>query len=334
MAINALGYLGIRSDRLDDWADFASGLLGMQKLDRGGKAMAFRMDDQVQRLMISDEAGETLAFMGWEVERKSDLDMFAARLDGAGVKVNLGSVALCDRRFVQDLIFFEDPAGNRIELFFAPMIATDPFKPGRPISGFNTGTPIAPQGMGHAVLHVPDITPMLGFYRDLLGFHVSDYGMQPYPLYFFHVNGRHHSFAMVGSGKSGFHHFMVEFNNLDDVGQGYDLAQLQDDCVAYTLGRHTNDYMMSYYANSPSGFFVENGWGGRVIDPATWEPHETNVGPSFWGHERLYLTEEGGRKELRDMRLDAAARGLQTPHVADCPWLYGELAKQRPQGKG
>ena len=40
--------------------------------------------------------------------------------------------------------------------------------------------------------------------------------------------------------------------------------------------------MTSFYAKTPSGFFVENGW-GRIIDPATWEAHETNVGPSFWG---------------------------------------------------
>ena len=36
MAIKALGYLGVRSDRLDDWSDFAGRLLGMQKIDRGG----------------------------------------------------------------------------------------------------------------------------------------------------------------------------------------------------------------------------------------------------------------------------------------------------------
>lgn len=324
MAICALGYLGVRSDLMDEWSDFAGRLLGMQKIDRGGKAMAFRMDDRIQRLLVSDEPGETLAFLGWEVESGDDLDYYAARLDAAGIAVTSGSPELADRRFVGKLIHFEDPAGNRIELFHAPMIASDPFRPGRPIQGFNTG----PLGMGHAVLHVPDITPMLAFYRDLLGFHVSDYGLEPYPLYFFHVNGRHHSFAMVGSGNSGFHHFMVEFQNLDDVGQGYDLAQLDEGRLAYTLGRHTNDYMTSFYANSPSGFFVENGWGGRVIDPATWEPHETHDGPSFWGHERLYLTEEGGRKRLRDMRLDAAARGVRAPSVPDCPWLYGELARQ------
>lgn len=324
MSICALGYLGVRSDKLEDWGDFAGKLLGMQKIDRGAKALAFRMDNRMQRLLVSDEPGDTLAFMGWEVEHRDDLQDYAMRLDKAGVRVHAGTKALCDRRFVEDLIWLEDPMGNRVELFHNPMIASDPFVPGRPIDGFMTG----PLGMGHAVLHVRDIEAMLPFYRDLLDFRVSDYGLKPYGLYFFHVNGRHHSFAMVGSGKSGFHHFMVEFQNLDDVGQGFDLAQQEEGRVAYTLGRHTNDYMTSYYANAPSGFFVESGWGGRFIVTQTWEPHETDVGPSFWGHERLYLTEDGGRKQLRDMRLEAAANGRRAPPVAQCPWLYGELAKQ------
>jgi len=320
MAINALGYIGIRSDKEDDWSEFAGKLLGMQKIDQAGKSMAFRMDDLKQRLIISDEPGETLAFIGWEVDLAGDLNKYGARLEQAGYPVKFGDRNLAARRFVENLIFFYDPDGNRVELFFNPMKSDSPFLPGRPISGFKTG----PQGMGHAVLHVKQIEKLLPFYQDILDFKLSDYGLTPYPLYFFHVNGRHHSFAMVGSGNMGFHHFMVEYTNLDDVGQGYDLAQLQEDRIAYTLGRHTNDYMTSFYANTPSGFFVESGWGGRVIDPATWVPEETSVGPSFWGHERLNLTVEE-RTKLRDMRLKAASDGKQAPLVIDCPWLYGEL---------
>ena len=324
MAVTALGYVGVHSDRLDDWADFACRLIGMQKIDGSAKALAFRMDDRMQRLLVSGEPGDTLAFMGFEVAARSDLQDYAARLDRAGVKVEPGSRALADRRFVEDLMICWDPDGNRIELFYGPMRTADPFVPGRPIGGFKTG----PLGMGHAVLHVRDANVLLPFYRDVLDFRVSDYGLSPYPLYFMHVNGRHHSFAMVGSGQAGLHHLMVEFENLDDVGQGYDLAQLEEGRIAYTLGRHLNDYVTSYYAYSPSGFFVESGWGGRVIDPVTWTPHETFDGPSSWGHERLYLGEDV-RKKLREMRIDSAARGRRVPHVAECPWLYGELTKSR-----
>jgi catechol 2,3-dioxygenase-like lactoylglutathione lyase family enzyme len=112
-------------------------------------------------------------------------------------------------------------------------------------------------GMGHAVLYVRDADFLLPFYRDLLGFKVSDYGTKPYKLYFFHLNGRHHTFAMVGSGKQGMHHFMVELCSLDDVGQGYDLVRQQQGLLAYSLGRHTNDHMTSLDASSycPLGFF-------------------------------------------------------------------------------
>ena len=46
---------------------------------------------------------------------------------------------------------------------------------------------------------------------------------------------------------------MVEYNSLDDVGQGYDLLQYEENKIAYTLGRHTNDYMTSFYSITPSG---------------------------------------------------------------------------------
>ena len=39
MSLKALTYLGIRSDKLNDWSSFAGGLLGMQKIDKGGKSM-------------------------------------------------------------------------------------------------------------------------------------------------------------------------------------------------------------------------------------------------------------------------------------------------------
>ncbi len=322
MAITALAYLGVRTQDLAQWSVFACKLLGMQQIDLAAGTLAFRMDSQKQRLLVHAETGNSLAFMGWEVAGCDDLDHYAARLDAADIVVHSGTASLCDQRCVDRLIWFEDLDGNRNELVYRPHTTDDSFVPGRPLSGFNTG----PFGMGHAVLHVRDVAALLPLYRDILDFSVSDYGLDPYPMYFFHVNGRHHSFAMIGSGSAGLHHFMVEYGNLDDVGQGYDLAQLEEQRIAYTLGRHTNDYMTSYYAHTPSGFFVESGWGGRVIEPDTWQPVETTVGPSFWGHERLYLPDDK-RLQMRAMRMQAAAEGLRAPGLSECPWLFEQFTK-------
>jgi len=321
MDIKALGYLGIRTDRLNDWSDYATGLLGMQSVDGAATQRAFRMDDRRQRLVVSDEPGEPLAFMGWEVADRATLDAVAAQLEAAGTAVRRGDRSLADRRFVGELITCEDPAGNRLEFFCDPIVTDEPFVSGRPISGFKTG----PLGMGHAVLQVKDAEALVPFYRDVLGFRVSDFGRVPVSVTFFHVNGRHHSFAIIGTGRPGFHHFMVEYTNLDDVGQGYDLAQEDPERIAYTLGRHTNDWMTSFYTHTPSGFFVETGWGGRIIDADNWTVEEMHDGPSFWGHDRPYLPDEL-RRSFRDLRLGAAAKGLQAPPPTDCPWLWGVLS--------
>ena len=137
----------------------------MQKIDKGGKSMAFRMDSQEQRLLVSDEPGETLAFIGWEVGARDDLETLAAKLDDAGTPVHISTRELADRRMVQVLIWFLGPMGNRNELVYMPMLANDPFVPRRPIDGFNTG----PWGMGHAVLHVQNIEIMMPFLPRCVG---------------------------------------------------------------------------------------------------------------------------------------------------------------------
>ncbi len=129
----------------------------------------------------------------------------------------------------------------------------------------------------------------MAFYVDVLGFALSDYIEKPFRAYFFHINARHHSLALIETGRNGMHHLMVELFSLDDVGQSYDIALTQADRVNVTLGRHTNDLMTSFYAKSPSSFMIECGWGGREIEPATWKPFEMHAGPSLWGHERVWL---------------------------------------------
>jgi 2,3-dihydroxybiphenyl 1,2-dioxygenase len=241
------------------------------------------------------------------------------------VQVARGARALADERRVKDLIVFADPAGNRLEAFHGAMIADAPFRPGRTISGFRTGA----LGMGHAVFHVQRIDDLLGFYRDLLGFGVSDYILTPFRAYFLHVNPRHHSVALIETGRQDLHHLMVELYSLDDVGQGYDIALGEPERIATTLGRHPNDAVISYYLKSPSGFMVEYGWGGKEVTPGAWTPSEVTVGPSLWGHDRAWLPEEQ-RAKARAMRLKAAQDGERAPlQVLDgnynrmsgaCPW--------------
>lgn len=325
MEIQALGYMGVGSANLSDWTDFATNWLGMQMVERGNTARAFRMDDRKQRLVIDRSLAENERYFGFEVADAPALRALADRLDRAGVAVQQESAALASQRCVTDLISFHDPAGNRLEAFHGPAVADTPFRPGRAISGFRTGA----LGMGHVVFHVKNIDDLLGFYKDLLGFGISDYISRPFRAYFLHVNPRHHSVALIETGKQDLHHLMVELFMLDDVGQGYDIALGEPERIATTLGRHPNDAVISYYLRSPSGFMLEYGWGGREVTPGKWTPSEVTVGPSLWGHDRAWLPQEQ-RQAAREMRLKAAAEGKREPlQVLDgnytrmhgvCPW--------------
>jgi len=151
-APQALGYIGIRAKALDDWASYGAGLLGLQCVDKSRTALAFRMDDRKHRVVVHADGGEGIGFFGWEVADATTLDALAARLDNSGIAVARGTCALADQRHVADLIVLTDPVGNQLELFHGPETATEPFRPGRCVSGFRTG----PLGLGHVVLNVDE----------------------------------------------------------------------------------------------------------------------------------------------------------------------------------
>jgi 2,3-dihydroxybiphenyl 1,2-dioxygenase len=335
MVFSAFGYASLRSDRLEDWADYGAKFLGLQLVERTPSALSFRMDERKQRIFV--QSGDRHVF-GFEVDSAAALDALGGRLEAAKVLVERLPEADLALRTVRDAIRFEDPAGNALEAFHGAEVAKSPFTPGRPISGFRTGA----LGMGHVVLHVECAQNLLWFYQDVLGFGLSDYILKPFKAYFFHLNARHHSLAMIETGRNGVHHLMMELFGLDDVGQAYDLATGVKDRIATTLGRHTNDYMTSFYARTPDEFMIEYGWGGRSIDPAGWRPVEVTHGPSLWGHDRTWLPPEQ-LDQSRALRAMAAAEGLRQPvqviegnyqlGVGTCAWWDGVRASAQPEGR-
>ncbi len=323
MHIQSLGYVGLGASDLGAWSDFATGLLGMQMVERGNASRAFRMDDRKQRLILDRALPDGDRYFGWEVADAGALDGLAAHLEGHGHAVTRESAARADQRCVTALISFADPAGNRLEAFHGAQLAATPFRPGRTLSGFKTGV----QGMGHAVLMVPRIEDVLPFYRETLGFGLSDYVLAPLKAFFLHVNSRHHSLALIEAPRNALHHIMVELYSLDDVGQGYDRAD--PDRITATLGRHTNDFMTSFYVEAPGGVRFEYGWGGREVDPATWQATEMHHGPSLWGHDQLHA-DPAGRAARHAYRQQAADAGQRAPVQVTagnyatltgvCPW--------------
>jgi 2,3-dihydroxybiphenyl 1,2-dioxygenase len=282
--VTQLGYLGFQVRDLAAWERFATQILGLgvsRRLDDGG--LALRLDGHEQRFFLEPGEADDLAFVGWELPDLAALEATAGRLRSAGVAVEDAGASAATRR-VERLLRFRDPAGIPCELFFGPALAAEPFRSPVVRSGFVADE----QGLGHLVLSARSRAESEEFYTRLLGFRLSDrivadvFGCKA-DITFLHANARHHSLALSEGHRKRLHHFMIEARSMDEVGLCFDRALRAGVPIVLTPGRHPNDRMYSFYAQTPSGFEFEFGWGGREVDDATWEP-TTYERISEWGH--------------------------------------------------
>lgn len=280
--VTQLGYVGLGVSDIAAWEPFATEILGLQlgeKLADG--ALLLRMDDNHYRIAVHPGGDDDLAYQGWQVADEHALTEMIDQLRTAGTAVTMGTAEDAAARRVRGLIRFEDPDGFVNEVFYGPRTDYDqPFLSPRGVSGFVTGE----LGLGHTNIFAQDIERSVRFYRDVLGLRLSDYIRT---AAFLHCNPRHHSLA-IGQGPrpKRMWHVMLQVQTIDDVGSTYYLCQEQGVPISVSLGRHTNDLMLSFYLTTPSGIDIEYGWGGRVVDDATWQViyHEKGT---LWGHQRM-----------------------------------------------
>jgi 3,4-dihydroxy-9,10-secoandrosta-1,3,5(10)-triene-9,17-dione 4,5-dioxygenase len=141
-------------------------------------------------------------------------------------------------------------------------------------------------GLGHVFLFTGDGRKSAEFYQDVLGFRISDtIAFGPENGIFLRCNPRHHTiaFAAIPGPPPGLGHLMIEVDSLEAVGRALDIVEKSPYPVQMTMGEHTNDRMTSFYVVTPSGFAVEYGWNGRLVDDATWKVGHYDS-PSVWGH--------------------------------------------------
>jgi len=283
--LKCLGYIGYDVTAPRAWDDFLQSVYGLERRADSTRSTArYRLDGRHHRITTHAARRDRVRYMGWEVASREDLAAFEERLRERGVSVRRASPAQLAERAVQEMIAFEDADGHRMELFFCAAEDRAPFRPARPLAGFVTGE----GGLGHVVVHCRDVDAAAAWYQEVLGFKLSDYiYWDEARATFMHLNPRHHSLALVNEcfGLEGgdFNHLMLEAREMNDVGRAYDIVQARGYPIAFTLGRHTNDDMLSFYLYTPSGHLIEYGYGGRLVDTASWEPKFYDA-PAWWGH--------------------------------------------------
>jgi 3,4-dihydroxy-9,10-secoandrosta-1,3,5(10)-triene-9,17-dione 4,5-dioxygenase len=176
-----------------------------------------------------------------------------------------------------------------VEVFHGPVLEHSPV-----ITPYGDRFVTGGLGLGHAVLPVTDLDAAYRFYTEVLGFLPRGAFRLPAPpeagpvrLRFLGVNPRHHSLALIpmpGGEGPGLVHVMVEVAELDDVGRALDRVTRAGHRLSSTLGRHTNDKMVSFYVRTPGGWDLEYGTEGMLVDEDSYTAEEITA-DSYWGHD-------------------------------------------------
>src|SRR6202007_3156642 len=292
--LKSLGYITISTSDIDRWRHFAFRALGFAE-GKGSdpSALYLRMDERAARIVVLPGETDRLLAVGWEVRDHAALQRIKATLDGAGVAFKQLSVDDAEARRVEEVITFEDPAGTTLEVFHGPVLDHSPV-----ITPFGAKFVTGDQGLGHIVVPAIDPNGLFDFYTEVLGFRSrgafrvplkprgpKEFG--PVRVRFLGINERHHSLAIVPAPHQPdppLVHIMVEVDTLDAVGQALDRVNAEGFQLSSTLGRHTNDKMVSFYVRAPGDWDIEFGTEGMRVDENYYTAEEITA-DSYWGHQ-------------------------------------------------
>jgi 3,4-dihydroxy-9,10-secoandrosta-1,3,5(10)-triene-9,17-dione 4,5-dioxygenase len=287
--LKSLGYITVSTNDIERWRHFAFGILGFAE----GKgpdpaALYLRMDERPARIVVVPGTTDRVITIGWEVRDHAALQRVTAALDGAGVAFKQLSVDEAEVRRVEEVITFEDPSDTTVEVFHGAALDHSPV-----ITPFGAKFVTGDQGLGHVVVPATDPNAMFAFYTEVLGFRSRGAFRVPLPkefgpvrVRFLGINERHHSLAIVPAAHQrdpGVVHVMVEVDTLDAVGRALDRINADGIQLSSTLGRHTNDKMVSFYVRAPGDWDIEFGTDGIRVDETYYTAEEITA-DSYWGH--------------------------------------------------
>ncbi|MCF5766136.1 VOC family protein [Aeromonas veronii] len=210
----------------------------------------FEVDDP--RLPAAFESGSTLREVVWGVASPGCLAQLAERLAGhPSLRSEEGRLSCQDPNGMA--LSFQLSAQRPVELRVTPINQHGD------IRRINEASPVyergEPIGIGHVVFFTPDLARTEAFYRDRLGFHLSDCYQGKGAFMRCAAEGHHHDlFLLHVPGKSaGLNHVAFTVRDIHEV-VGAGLAMNRHGWSTFMgPGRHPISSAYFWYVNSPLG---------------------------------------------------------------------------------
>lgn len=258
--IKALIGVTLHTPHMQAMADFYAGAFGLAISAVGPEETGLRGAAGTPRQLVLRRAEQQgLAGLTFAMGSAHDVDQSAAALRAAGVVILQSPGASADgHAFVA-----VDPDG--LQLCFAAAAPTDPI----PAKGDK------PLYLSHVVINTPQPDRMLAFYRDVLGFTVSDAYEKGLLSFLRCDQPQHHCLGISPAKASGLNHFAMDCGGIDALMRGVGRMKAKGHSPVWGPGRHGPGGNIFCYFEDPDGFVPEFTCDVlQIEDPAAWQPQE------------------------------------------------------------
>lgn len=208
------------------------------------------------------------------VDSFKDVDDAAVRLRERGLRVIDGPRHMAESWGGYGLRFV-DPENRVVEL----RAELDPVEPG------SWNAPVLPKKISHTVMNTVDIDAATAFYKDVLGFRVSDWS--EHQMVFLRCNADHHNIAFNQAPHASLNHIAYELPSMEDVMRGIGNFRKTGRTQMWGPGRHGPGNNVFCYFQDPSGLVCEyTSDVEQIPDENTWVPRVWQRVPDLmdrWG---------------------------------------------------
>jgi catechol 2,3-dioxygenase-like lactoylglutathione lyase family enzyme len=246
---------------------------GLQSVDADGATSYLRTQAaEPFQLALLDGPQRRIERIAFGLATRADVDAAAAELARAGVEIVMSPRPLATPGGGYGLQFL-DPDRRCIELS-SDVAAAAP-----------APAAATPEQLAHIVVNTPDIDRATAFYRELLGFRISDWS--EHVMCFLRCNAEHHSIAFNAAPHASYNHTSWTMDSIDALFRAQGRIRAAGSPLMWGTGRHgPGDQVFNYFIE-PSGYVAELIADGITIDDeSAWEPTVWVRSPQFmdlWG---------------------------------------------------
>ncbi|MBX5489856.1 MAG: VOC family protein [Chloroflexi bacterium] len=276
--VTRLAHVGLRATDLSRQAAFYIDRWGLERTEEHGRQLFLRAAGPDHHVLTLHEGGTGLDHVAFEVAHPDDIERAAELLSRQGIAIATPPTRELEPG-VAKALRFTDPEGNLVELVAGVDQVREPY--GR--------RDVKPQALNHVVLWASDRPSMEAFYRDLLGFKLSD-NIGNF-MTFWRCNANHHSLAFLcpRHGQRGLQHAAFELRDWEEFMRAVFFMGERGVRRYWGPGRHLAGNNLFAYYYDPEGNIVEyTAEVEQILDEASYVPPFRVPGPGVtdqWGSE-------------------------------------------------